>query len=81
MIHSRTYKVVHYCFALFTLEIGLFLLIFPWTETWMLSELQDKTPLLQELWQNSFVRSGLSGLGVLNIYLAINDFLRTLRGI
>jgi hypothetical protein len=73
------YKVVHYCFALFTLEIGLFLLIFPWTETWLLNELQDKTPLLQELWQNPFVRTGLSGLGVLNIYLAISDFLRTLR--
>jgi hypothetical protein len=72
-------KVIRYCFALFTLEIGLFLLIFPWTESWLLSELQDAHPLLQMWWNNPFVRTGLSGLGAINIYLAIHEFLHTLR--
>lgn len=74
------HKVIHYCFALFTLEIGLFLLIFPWTETWLLSEVQDISPAIQDLWENPFVRSSLSGLGAINIYLAIHEFLHTLRG-
>jgi hypothetical protein len=72
-------KVIHYCFALFTLEIGLFLLIFPWTESWLLSEIQDLAPELQAVWDNPFLRSGLSGLGAVNIYLAIHEFLHTLR--
>ena len=80
MSQSRFYKVMHYCLALFTLEIGLFLLIFPWTESWLLSEIQDISPVLQDLWQNAFLRSGLSGLGAVNIYLSINEFLQTYRG-
>ena len=77
---SLLHKVIRYCFALFTLEIGLFLLIFPWTESWLLSEVQDISPLIQELWGNPFVRSGLSGLGAVNVYLSVHEFLHTLRG-
>ncbi|MEP6962269.1 MAG: hypothetical protein ABI995_09325, partial [Acidobacteriota bacterium] len=63
----------------FTLEVGLFLLIFPWTDKWMFNYLQDFNPVLQDLWTTSYFRGGLSGLGIVNIYLAVSEFLRTLR--
>ena len=72
-------RVLHYCFAIFTLEVGLFLLIFPWTDKWMFNYFQDSAPWLRNVWEDPFFRGGLSGLGVVNIYLSISDFFRTLR--
>ena len=75
----RRHKILRYCFALFTLEVGLFLLIFPWTDKWMFNYFQEAAPLLRNIWEDPYFRGALSGLGVVNIYLSISDFFRTLR--
>lgn len=72
-------RVLHYCFAIFTLEVGLFLLIFPWTDKWMFNYFQDSAPLLRNIWEDPYFRGAISGLGVVNIYLSISDFFHTLR--
>jgi hypothetical protein len=77
----RRNRVLRYCFALFTMEVGLFLLIFPWTDTWYFNYLQDSNALFRTIWEDPYFRGGISGLGVVNIYLSIVEFLRTLRGI
>lgn len=77
---NRRYRVLRYFFALFTLEVGLFLLVFPWTDTWLFNYFEDSTDLLRNLWLDPYFRGGISGLGVVNVYLAIAEFLRTLRG-
>lgn len=77
---AMRWRVLRYCFSLFTLEVGLFLLIFPWTDTYLFNWIQDSHPLLQDLWEDGFFRGGLSGLGAVNVYLAVLDFWRTLRG-
>lgn len=72
-------RILHYCFAIFTLEVGLFLLIFPWTEKWMFNYFQDSYQWLGNLWLDPYFKGAISGLGVVNIYLSISDFFRTLR--
>lgn len=74
-------RILRYLLALFTLEVGLFLLIFPWTDPWMLNHLQDTNTVLRDLWQDPYFRGAISGLGAVNIYLAILEFSRTLRNI
>lgn len=74
------WRVLRYAFALFTLEVGLFLVIFPWTDTYLFNWIQDSHPLLQDLWEMGYFRGALSGLGGVNVYLALLDFWRTLRG-
>ena len=76
----RRYRLLHYLFALFTLEVGLFLLVFPWTDTWLFNYFQDSSDLLSNVWQDPYFRGAVSGLGVVNVYLAVVEFVRTLRG-
>jgi hypothetical protein len=76
---SRRYKILRYLFALLTLEIGLFLVIFPWTDRWMFNYIQDTNGWLRDIWQDPYFRGAISGLGVVNIYLAFLDFFRTTR--
>ncbi len=77
---SRRYRILRYVFALFTLEVGLFLFIFPWTDTWLFNYFQDSNEILRNIWEDPYFRGAISGLGAVNIYLAIHEFLRTLRG-
>jgi hypothetical protein len=79
-VPSRRWRVLRYLFALFTLEIGLFLLIYPWTDRWLFNDLQDQSPWLNDLWNDPYFQGALSGLGAVNIYLAVADLLRALRG-
>ncbi len=75
----RRNKILHYCFALFTFEVGLFLVIFPWTDTWFFNYFQDYNALFRDVWEDSYFRGGVSGLGMVNLYLAVSEFFRTLR--
>lgn len=52
--------------ALF-LEIGLALLVLPWTSYWERNAFGEWMPPLRALITNDFVRGGVSGLGLLNI--------------
>ncbi|MEO5924756.1 MAG: hypothetical protein ABIR70_13105 [Bryobacteraceae bacterium] len=75
----RRSKILRYCFALFTFEVGLFLVIFPWTDTWLFNYFQDYNALFRDIWEDPYFRGGISGLGFVNLYLATSEFLRTLR--
>jgi len=76
----RRNRILRFCFALFTLEVGLFLLVFPWTDTWFFNYFQDANELFRNVWEDPYFRGGISGLGVVNVYLAVVEFLRALRG-
>lgn len=76
---SRRYKILRYCFALLTLEIGLFLVIFPWTDRWMFNYIQDTNTWLRDVWEDPYFRGAVTGLGIVNIYLAFLDFLNTTK--
>jgi hypothetical protein len=57
--------------ALFAFDLGIFLLIYPWLRAWDLSWIPIRSPWFSQLWMSSYFRGALSGLGVLNIYIAV----------
>lgn len=73
---SRVWAV---CFAIFALEIGLFLVVFPWMEAWNINHLQRWFPRLQDLWEDPYLRGALSGLGLVNVYIACGEVIRLIR--
>jgi hypothetical protein len=75
----RRHRLLRFALALFTLEIGLFLLVFPWRENWTSNYFQESLPLLEAVWDNAYFRGAISGLGLVNIYLAALEFSHFLR--
>ncbi len=68
-------------FILFCFELGLFLLIYPWTDAWTENYFSVVMPQgifneWRQLWNNSYVRGGISGLGLVNIWIAIVELFR-----
>jgi hypothetical protein len=73
-------RLLGICFALFTLEIGLFLVIFPWMDdTWDLNYFNSVIPVLQTVWDDPYFRGALTGLGFVNIYIACQQVIRAFR--
>lgn len=63
----------------FCLEIGCFLLFFPWTQFWYTNYFASLLPALRMYWNNNYVRGAISGLGALNLYIAIVEIFRLRR--
>jgi hypothetical protein len=61
------------------LEIGLFLLVFPWTEYWQNNYLGTLIPQWRRYWLNAYVRGAVSGLGVANLYISLLEIFRLRR--
>jgi len=70
-------------FALFAFEIGSFLVVFPWMDSWNLNHLPSFFPpyqiTLQDLWDSPYFRSALSCLGVINVYISFREIARLIR--
>ena len=74
--YHKTSAVV---FIAFCLEIGLFLLIFPWTEYWEGNYFAAFVPEWHRYWDNMYVRGAISGLGVVNLYISFVEIFRLRR--
>ena len=72
-------RVLWFCFIIFTFEVGVFLLIFPWMDTWNLNSIQAMAPGLGHVWDDPYFRGAVSGLGVVNIYFACLESVRLFR--
>jgi hypothetical protein len=66
-------------FIVFCFELGVFLFIFPWLQYWERNWFSSFVPEWHHYWANSFVRGAVSGLGVLNIYIALAEIFRLRR--
>ena len=73
------HKIYAVLFVTFCLEIGIFLLVFPWTDYWDANYFSWLLPGWHRYWDNSYVRGGISGLGVVNMYIAIVEAFRLRR--
>ncbi|MGH9530931.1 MAG: hypothetical protein ACRD2Q_00960 [Terriglobales bacterium] len=58
-------------FVLCCLEIGLLLVVLPWTTIWTENSLLVGNPRLQTFVRQNFVRGLVSGLGLLDIWLGV----------
>jgi hypothetical protein len=72
-------RLLTICFAIFSFEVGLFLVIFPWQDSWTLNYFQGIHPALENLWDEPSFRGLLTGLGFVNIYIALLQVIRLLR--
>ncbi len=66
-------RILYVVFVLFCVELGLFLLVLPWSELWDRNALFAYVPSLRPVLINNFVRGALSGLGLLNLWVAASD--------
>ena len=74
-------RVLAFCLVIFAFELGLFLLVFPWLKNWDLSWVPVHSPRLAAIWMSRYFRGALSGLGLLNIYIAFVEAGRQLRSL
>jgi hypothetical protein len=73
-------RLLGFCFAIFTFEIGLFLVVFPWMDdTWNLNYFQGFVPILKSVWDDPYFRGAVTGLGFVNIYIACLEVGRLMR--
>ncbi len=66
-------------FIIFCVELGVFLFFYPWTTQWTQSSIPVAIALLRPFWRNGYVRGAVSGLGVLNLWIAVAEVFRLRR--
>jgi len=74
-------RVLGFCMVIFALEIGVFLVVFPWLSNWDQSWIPVHSPRFANVWVSPYLRAALSGLGLLNIYIAGMELLSQLKSI
>jgi hypothetical protein len=79
--HGWFPRLMSVLFVIFCFELGLFLLIYPWTDGWSGNYFAwavqgSVQPAWHSFWDNSYVRGGISGLGVVNLWIAVNEVFR-----
>ena len=72
-------RVLGFALVIFAFELGLFLLVFPWLRSWELSWVPLHSPTYAAVWISPYFRGALSGLGLLNIYIAFAELARQLK--
>jgi hypothetical protein len=78
-VYHWYHKMSAVIFITFCLEIGLFLLIFPWTDYWPANYFSTVIPAWSSYWDNMYVRGAISGLGVVNLYISLLEIFRLRR--
>lgn len=83
-VSARRQRLWVVLFALFAFDIGTFLVVFPWMDSWTLNHLPSFFPgheiELQDLWDDPYFRGALSSLGLLNVYISFRQALQLIRG-
>ena len=67
------------CFTVLTLELGCFLLVFPWMDAWHLNHFPALVPAFFEIWDDPYFRGAISGLGVVNLFISLAQLLYLVR--
>ena len=64
---------------LFCFEIGIFLIVVPWSALWESNLLFLYLPGLRPLFLNNLVRALVSGLGILDFLIGVSEVRRLFR--
>ena len=72
-------------FIVFCFELGMFLLVYPWTDGWeanyFAALLPDRMlPVWHAFWINPYFRGVVSGLGVVNLWVAMAELFQMFAG-
>jgi hypothetical protein len=63
-------------YVLLTFEVGVFLFVLPWVSMWSQNFFAARSPLIAAIARNYFVRGGVSGLGLADVWLAVYELWR-----
>lgn len=66
-------------FVAFFLEVGLLLLVLPWSAFWEHNYFAALWSPLRRVLMNNFVRGAISGIGLVNLYAAFADLVVVFR--
>jgi hypothetical protein len=77
--YSWHHKMWAVLFITFCLEVGIFLVVYPWTPWWEGNYFSNLLPQFRLYWDNMYVRGAISGLGVVNLYISFVEALRLRR--
>jgi hypothetical protein len=61
------------------LELGLFLLVFPWTDYWTSNYFATFIPQYFWIWDSAYFKGAISGLGVVNLAICFSEIFRLRR--
>lgn len=64
---------------IFAFELGVFLIVFPWLRNWEQSWIPVHAPKLAPIWMSHYFRGALTGIGLLNLYVALNELVHQVR--
>jgi hypothetical protein len=67
------HKLFAVFFVLFAIELGVFLIMVPWTGMWERNFLPKLVPHFYEMWISPYMRGAVSGVGVLNLWIALAE--------
>lgn len=73
------HKLFAVFFALFAIELGVFLVMVPWTGIWERNFLFKLAPDWYAVWISPYARGAVSGVGVLNLWVALVEVLSLRR--
>ena len=76
---TRSQFLTHLFFVLFCLEIGLVLLLLPWTRLWDNNYFFSVTSQWNKVWLSFYLRGAISGLGLLNLWIGLTEVWRLRR--
>ena len=74
--HRRTRlwrRIQTIVFIVFCLEMGLVLLLLPWSELWSHNYFFSLAPNWSELFGSSYLRGAISGIGLINVWIALSE--------
>jgi hypothetical protein len=69
-------RLLQVVLLLIWLEVGLVLILVPWSELWETNFFLYQYPLLGLFVKNPYLRGAVSGLGLINVFLALEAFRR-----
>ena len=70
-------RFIRFVILSFWLELGIALVLAPWSNFWDSNYFVFQFPAFALLVKNSFFRGAISGLGVIDIFLALESFRHT----
>jgi hypothetical protein len=75
-------RLLAVAFILFCFEVGIFLILIPWSMFWDSNLLLEYVSFLRPLVLHDFFRAGVSILGAIDVFIGVTElryFLKSLR--
>jgi hypothetical protein len=67
-------RILRVLLLLVWLELGLTLILVPWSDVWQTNYFIIQFPELGTVLRSPYLRGAISGLGVMNVFLALETF-------